>query len=478
MSNLQMVETNSMKRILDKEVVQHFAQQLIGNVILPGDTDYDKARAVWNGMIDKYPAIIVRCAATSDVIAAIQFARDHELTISVRGGGHNVAGSAVCDDGLVIDLSPMKRIAVDPSRRTARVQAGVTWGELDRTTQIYNLAAPGGVVSDTGVAGLTLGGGLGWLRRKYGLSSDNLLSVDIVTADGRLLKASETENADLFWGVRGSGGNFGVVTSFEFQLHPVGPEVMVCFVFHPGEQAREALQFYRQYAAQAPDEVSSFAILGRIPPTEHFPQAAHGKEFVLFAAVYAGSVQDGETAFKPLREFSTPIVDLSGVMPYVEAQSALFDADYPAHEMRYYWKSTYLNALSDEAIDKLIALQAENPSGFSTIDIWQLGGAMSRVAPDATAFGSRSAPFLIGIEANWVHPEQDTANISWNRKVYRELQPYSNGSEYQNFPGLLEDRDAIARSAFGSNYQRLVELKNKYDPTNLFSLNPNIKPSL
>lgn len=467
-----------MKPILNEAAVQHFAQQLTGNVILPGDTDYDAARAVWNGMIDKYPALIARCADTSDVIAAIQFAREHELPIAVRGGGHNVAGSAVCDDGLVIDLSPMKRISVDPSRRIARAQAGVIWGELDRMTQIYGLATPGGVVSDTGIAGLTLGGGLGWLRRKHGLSSDNLLSVDIVTADGRLLKASETENADLFWGVRGAGGNFGIVTSFEYRLHPVGPDVMVCFVFHPADNARLALQFYRQYAAEAPDEVSSFTILGRIPSTDHFPQNVHGQEFVLFAAVYAGPIEDGERAFQPLRAFSTPILDMSGVMPYVEAQSALFDEDYPAHVMRYYWKSTYLNALTDEAIDKLIALQAENPSSYSTIDIWQLGGAMSRVAPDATAFGSRSAPFLIGIEANWVHPEHDAANIAWNRKVYRELQPFSNGAEYQNFPGLLEDKETVARNAFGPNYQRLVELKNKYDPTNLFSLNPNIKPSI
>ena len=477
MSHLEVMQMSGEKAAIDEAALAALTNQLEGRIIRPGDADYDEARAVWNGMIDKYPALIARCANASDVIAAVNFARTNNLVVAVRGGGHNVAGSAVCDDGLVIDLSLMKGIEVDPENRIARAEGGVTWGELDRATQVYGLATPGGVVSDTGIAGLTLGGGLGWLRRKYGLSVDNLLSVDIVTADGRLLKASESENADLFWGLRGGGGNFGIVTAFEYRLHPVGPEVMFCFAFQPGERAKEALEFYREYTASAPDEVSAFAILGTFPETEHYPKEAHGRPFVLFAALYAGPVAEGQRVLKPLWEFDKPIVDMSGVMPYVEAQT-VFDEDYPAGEMRYYWKSVYLRELSDEAIDTLIALQAEDPSPFSTIDIWQLGGAMSRIGPEATAFGSRSAPFLIGIESNWIHPEHDAANIAWNRKVYRDLQPFSDGTEYLNFPGLLEDGDRMAQTTFGANYRRLVELKNKYDPTKLFRLNPNITPTV
>jgi FAD/FMN-containing dehydrogenase len=453
-----------------------FQAKFSGQLIFRNDPDYDTARAVWNGMIDRHPALIARPKTAADVSAAVNFARESGLVLAVRGGGHNVAGSAVCDDGLVIDLSQMRAITVDPTARRARAQGGVTWGELDAATQQYGLAAPGGVVSDTGIAGLTLGGGLGWLRRKHGLSSDNLVSVEIVTADGRILTASETENTDLFWGVRGGGGNFGVVTTFEYQLHPVGPEVFLAFVFYPVSIAKEALRFYREWAANAPDEISAFAILGTVPHNPTFPAEAQGSQYVTFLATYIGEVEDGEKALQPLRDFSKPIIDLSGRMPFVDVQRIL-DEDYPAGKMRYYWKSTYLTGLTDEAIDKLIISAYEIRSAHSTIDIWQLGGAMSRIAPDATAFATRSAPFLIGVEANWEHAEDDIANIAWTRDTLARLQSMSDGTQYLNFPGLMEGGEAAIQQTFGQNYERLAVLKAKYDPTNLFRLNSNIKPA-
>lgn len=446
-----------------------------GELITPDDSRYDEARAVWNGMIDRRPALIAQCKDTMDVIQAVHFAREKNMLLAVRGGGHNVAGLAVCDGGMVIDLSGMKGIVVNLSARTARAEAGVTWGELDRATQAYGLATPGGVVSETGIAGLTLGGGLGWLRRKYGLSSDNLSSVEIVTADGRLLTASETENADLFWGIRGGGGNFGIVTAFEYRLHPVGPEVMMAFVLYPFERAAEVLTFFREFAADAPDEISAFAVLGSVPAEPAYPEALHHKDYVLLAACYAGSVAEGRRLLQPLREQGEPMLDLSAPIQYVDMQMFL-DADYPAGKLRYYWKSVYLNSLSDDAIDHLIMQAASRPSSHSTIDIWQLGGAISRFSPDASAFRNRHSPFLIGVEANWENQRDDVANMEWTRSCIQELQMFSDGSQYMNFPGFLEEGEQQMRTSFGRNYDRLVELKKKYDPTNLFRLNHNVKP--
>lgn len=462
--------------ILDEMTIQTFKGSLRGDLIRPGDPLYDKARAVWNGMIDKKPAFIVRCTGTEDVVKAVNFAREHNLLLSVRGGGHNVAGSAVCDGGLVIDLSQMREVFVDPEARTARAQAGATWADVDQATQKYGLATPGGVVSETGIAGLTLGGGLGWLRRKYGLSCDNLRSVEIVTAGGQVLRASPTEHADLFWGIRGGGGNFGIVTSFEYTLHPVGPEVMFAFVFYPVAQARAALQFYRDYSATAPDEVSSFAIFGTIPHIEPFPREVQGEPYITFAACYAGPVDEGARVMQPLREFSTPLVDLSAPMRYLDVQT-LLDEDYPSGELHYYWKSIYLDAMNDAAIDCLIRAAATRPSHHSTIDIWQLGGAMSRIGAEETAFGRRDFPFLIGIEANWDDPREDAENIEWTRSLWHELHAFSNGGVYLNFPGFGEEGEKLVRAGYGANYERLVALKNKYDPSNLFRLNQNIMPN-
>lgn len=461
-----------------ESAVQALAKNLHGQLLRPGETAYEEARKVWNGMIDRYPALIARCSDVYDVMAAVSFARAHSLVVAVRGGGHNVAGHATCDGGLVIDLSPMKGIQVNAEARTVRAEGGVTIGELDAATQVYGLATPMGVVTKTGIAGLTLGGGFGWLRNKYGLSCDALIGAEVVTADGRLLKASATENADLFWGLRGGGGNFGIVTAFEYQLYPVGPEVMFTFVFHDGrgDKMKRALQFYRDYATSAPDEISTLMACGIIPPEPSvFPEAIHGAPFVLFGGMYAGPAAEGEPLMQPLRSFGQPLIDFSGIMPYTEAQQ-IFDPDYP-DGLRYYWKSLNLTSLTDEAIDRIVYHARRQPSVHSTTDIWHIGGAVARFDAEATAFHGRQAAFLLSPEANWEHPEDDETNITWLRDFIADLAAFSDGSRYLNFPGFQEEGDEMMQASFGQKYERLAALKRKYDPTNFFSLNQNIKPA-
>ncbi len=475
MPDLRIITTTGTDSGLDDPTIEAFKSNLRGELLKPGDAGYEEARRIWNGMIDKRPALIARCKSVADVIASVNFARENKLLIAVRGGGHNVAGTAIAEGGLVIDLSPMKGIRVDLSTRTARAEGGVTLGDLDHETQAFGLATPLGVVSETGIAGLTLNGGLGWLRRKYGLSSDNLVSADVVTVDGRFLTASETENPDLFWGIRGGGGNFGIVTSFEYRLYPVGPEVMVCFVLYPGERAKEVLGFCDEYVAQAPDEVSPLAFLGRVPEMELFPEKWHGKPYAAILAPYAGEVEEGERVLQPLRDLGDPIADLSGPMPYVEAQKIL-DEDYP-DGWRYYWKSQNVNSLDNEVIERLMAHAQAAPSDHSTIDVWYQGGAMGRVGAEESAFGDRSVPYLLGIEANWEEPQDDEANVAWARNCVADMRRFSDGGNYLNFPGFLEEGQDLMRDAYGENYERLVALKNEYDPTNLFRMNQNIKPT-
>jgi FAD/FMN-containing dehydrogenase len=476
MAELRIVTLTGTDSALDEAVVEQFASRLRGGLLRSGDAEYEEVRQVWNGVIDRRPALIVRSADAGDVVDSVNFARENKLLVAVRGGGHNVAGTASADGGLVIDLSAMKEIEVDPEGRTVRAGAGVTIGELDEETQKHGMATPMGVVSQTGIAGLTLNGGIGHLRRKHGLSSDNLVSVDVVTADGRSLTASEDENADLFWAIRGGGGNFGVVTSFEYRLHPVGPEVMCAFVFYPGDRAREVLRSLEEHVANAPDEVSLLSFLGRVPRVEDFPEEWHGEQFVAFLAVYAGPVEEGEEALRPLRELGDQIADFSGPMPYTEVQK-LLDEDYP-DGWRYYWKSLNVGGLHDGVIEALIEHAEAAPSDHSTIDVWFQGGAMGRVGADESAFGDRSAPILLGIEANWEpEPEEDEANIAWARNSFSELRRFSDGGVYLNFPGFLEEGDTMMRDAYGDNYERLVAIKNQYDPTNLFRLNQNIKPT-
>lgn len=461
---------------LDEETVQTFGDGLRGRLIRPGDKDYDTARKVWNGMIDKHPALIARCSGTADVIDAVNFARENLLLLSVRGGGHNIAGQSVCDDGLVVDLSEMRGVHVDPKVRTARAQGGATWADLDRETQVFGLAAPGGVVSTTGIAGLTLGGGLGWLRRKHGLSCDNLISVDVVTADGELVTASEDDNADLFWAVRGGGGNFGVVTSFEYRLHEVGPTVMAAVTMYPDEAADEALPAWKAFVEDASDEVSSQAYFWVIPDVDAFPEEARGRRVFITTAVYAGPADEGERVLQPLREFARPLVDLSGQMPYTAVQQ-LFDPFLPKHERLYYFKSTDLARLDDEVMDAITAGARARPVPSMLIAIWHYGGAVSRVGAEETAFGSRDTEFLFSVDAIWDDPADTAEVIAYSRKFLADMQPYAADGMYVNFPGLGEEGDALTRSAYGANYERLVALKNRYDPGNLFRMNQNVKPS-
>ena len=446
-----------------------------GDVIRPDDPGYDDARAVWNGMIDRYPAVIVRCRGAADVIAAVESVRGTDLPVAVRGGGHNVAGTAVCDDGLVIDCSEMTGVVVDPEARTARVQSGATWADVDHETQAFGLATPGGVVSKTGVAGLTLGGGIGHLRCKYGLTCDNLRSVDLVTADGEFLTASADRNADLFWGLRGGGGNFGVVTSFEFDLHPVGPEVATCLVFYSGDQLRETLAEYREFVADAPEEISTLVFAGEIPEEELFPaEWVHEGKFAIMGC-YAGPTNEGEEALRPLREFGEPIADVSATMPYADFQK-LLDEDYP-DGMRYYWKSLYLDGLSESAIDRIAYWAATAPSPLSTVDIWQLGGAITDVGVEESAFAGRHAPFLLGVEANWEDPQADDTNVEWVRDCLEDMRQFSDGSVYLNFPGFLEEGEDMMRTTFGPAYDRLEVLKDEYDPDGMFRRNQGVVPT-
>jgi FAD/FMN-containing dehydrogenase len=445
-----------------------------GELIRPGDPEYEPARALWNGMIERRPALIAHCAGPDDVMVAVNFARDNELPLAVRGGGHGVAGHAVCDGGLVIGLSGMKGIDVDPNRRTARAEGGCTLGELDRETQRHGLATPLGVVTRTGIAGLTLSGGMGWLRRKHGLSCDNLLSAEIVTADGNLLTASESENADLFWAIRGGGGNFGVVTSFEYRLHPVGPEVFLCFILYPAQRARDVLRACDRYLSEAPEDIAPLGVLGRVPEAEEFPPQSRGEPYVALLGLHPGDPAEGEQVLGPLRYIGEPIADLSGTMPYVEAQAVL-DEDYP-DGWRYYWKSVNVAELSDDVIDRLTERAAAAPSSHSTIDVWYQGGAIARVSEEATAFANRRAPYLLGIEGNWDEQARSEENVSWVRDTYAEMHSLSDGGIYLNFPGFLEEGDQLLREGYGQNYERLVDVKTKYDPTNLFRLNANIEP--
>ncbi len=466
------------KTIIDAAEIAQLAAQVRGSLIAPGDAAYDEARRVWNGMIDRYPALIIKCASVEDVVAAVGFARERGLPLAVRGGGHNVAGHGTVDDGVVIDLSPMHSVEVDPVARVAHVGGGATWGQVDAATQIYGLATPGGVFSDTGVAGLTLGGGYGWLRNTFGLSCDNLIGAEVVLASGEVVRASETENSDLLWGLRGGGGNFGVVTRFSFQLHPVGPEVMFVFVFHDaaGERMAEAIRFYRDFTAAAPDTVNTLMACGVIPPDPHvFPESIHGRPMVVFGALYVGPVAAGQRIVQPLRDFGEPLMDASGPMAYVEAQK-MFDHDYPDGR-RYYWKSLNLTRLDDEVIARIVEHVRRQPSPFSTTDIWHIGGAMRRFGPDHAAYHGRDVAFLLSPEANWDDPADDEANIGWLRGFLAAMEPYSDGGRYLNFGGFQEEGAPMVRAAFGPQYGRLAALKAKYDPTNLFRLNQNILPA-
>ncbi len=442
-------------------------------ILEPGDPGWDEARSVWNGMISHHPARIVRVETAEEVVGAIAMARAAGLPVSVRGGGHNVAGLAVGDGSLVIDLSAMRRIVVDPDRRRALVGAGARWGDVDAAAQAHGLVTPGGVVSDTGVAGLTLSGGLGWIRRQYGLSCDALRGATVVTADGRIVHASADEHPDLFWGLRGGGGNFGVVTEFEFELYPLGPDVATTVAVYPMHEAAARLRDFRDLAPSLPDAVSPLVVLTPVPDDPMFPDSIRGKDALFVAAVAAAPVEEGTALLRPLASLgSGPIVDIGGTWRYVDLQT-FFDADYPAHTMRYYWKSSFADRLPDALIDGLVDAFERRPSHHSTIDIWTGGGAIARVTAAESAFGQRDFAWLISPESNWEDPADDAVNIAWGREVVG----LAGGSAYLNFPGLLEAGDDVARTSHGATYARLADVKRAWDPDNLFRFNVNIVPA-
>jgi FAD/FMN-containing dehydrogenase len=458
----RVVTTRGADAQLEASAVATFRAHLAGELLSASDAGYERARQTWNGMIDKRPALIARCSGVADVIAAVQFAREHDLLVAVRGGGHSLPGFSVCEGGLVIDLSRLKGIRVDPSRRTAIAQPGLTWGEFDREVQVFGLACTGGVISTTGIAGLTLGGGIGWLMRQYGLACDHLQAVDLVTVDGRFLTASATENPDLFWGVRGGGGNFGIVTAFEYKLRPVGP-VLAGMVIHPLAKAREVLRFYREFTSGAPDDLTTYALMLTSPD---------GVPVVALACCYCGALAAGEQAVQPLRRFGPPLADEIRPMAYRELQT-LFDAAYPPGRHNYY-KSHYVAAIADDLIDVMIDGFATVPSPLTALGFEQLGGAVSRVFAQETAFRHREAPYDIAILGEWTDAAATARNVQWVRDVWAATAPYATAGVYVNFLG--EEGEEQVRAAYGSHYQKLVALKRKYDPTNFFRLNQNIKP--
>jgi FAD/FMN-containing dehydrogenase len=457
---------------LDPRVLTTLETRLQGTLIRPGDASYESQRRVWNGSIDRYPACIARCADAADVATALRFARTHGLLVAVRGGGHSFPGHSVCDDGMVIDLSLMKGIRVDPDAHTARVQAGVLLGELDQATQNYALAVTAGIVTHTGVAGLTLGGGIGWIMRKYGLTVDNLLSVDMVTADGESVTASATENADLFWGVRGGGGNFGLVTNFEFRLHPLGPDVFAGPVFWPMEEAAKVLRFYRDWVADCPDELMTIVVQRRVLDLPGVPRDLVGRHVIAVTACYAGPVEDGERVLRPLKAFGRPLLDLCQPKPYLVHQS-MFDPGFP-HGWWYYVRTCDVAELNDDVIDIIAEHGRRIVSPISSIALWQMGGAVARIGEDETPFSGRSAGFTFNINGNSYTAEGFDAERDWARTYWSALAPYQS-SMYVNF--MMDEGEERVRQAYGpAKFDRLKALKRRYDPDNVFRLNQNIPP--
>ncbi len=458
----------------DAALIEGLRAAVRGTVCTSGEPGYDEARTIWNAMIDRRPAVVVRAAGAADVMATVKFAKASGLVLAVRGGGHNIAGNAVCDDGVLLDLSLMKSVRVDPKAKTARVEPGAKLSDFDLEAQAFGLATPLGINSTTGVAGLTLGGGFGWLSRRFGLTVDNLIGADVVNAEGELVNASATQNPELFWGLRGGGGNFGVVTSFEYRLHPVGPEVVAGLALHPLEKAGEYLRAYRELAAKAPDELTMWAVLRKAPPAPFVPAEWHGKDVVVFAVCWSGEREAGLAALAPLRGLGQPICDIIGPMPFAAWQQAFDPLLAPGS--RNYWKSHDFTQLDDGLIDVLLAATRKLPTDECEMFIGHLGGAVNRVAADATAYPHRDVEFIVNVHTRWSDAAQDQACVAWARELFEAMSPFATGGVYVNFmPG--DESARVQVGAYGRNFARLQMLKGQMDPGNLFCMNQNVAPS-
>jgi FAD/FMN-containing dehydrogenase len=457
------------------DAIASLGASLRGEIIDADNEAFDERRAVWNGTIDRRPRLIVRARGVADVRAALALAREYALPVSVRGGGHNVAGSAVVEDGVVIDLSLMRGVRIDPERRIAEVDGGALIGDVDTESQVFGLAAPFGVVSETGIAGLTLHGGLGFLSRRYGLSCDNLVGADVVTADGSLVHASLESNSDLLWALRGGGGNFGVVTRFEYRLHPVGPEVFMVITMYPLDQAVAVVDAFRQFVETAPQEFSGICVFWTTPEGEPVVEENRGQPTVIIAGCWSGDLAEGERILAPLRSITTPLADLSGPLPFTIAQT-LFDPEFPPGQ-RHYWRSLFLDRVDDEIVAMAARQTLSRPSLMSSIDIWALGGKLREEPVGGSAYAQRDRPYLLAYEANWQAPEDDAANIAWTKGACDEAAVYSSGGVYLNFPGFEDERASIIDATYGEKLARLREIKAKYDPQNVFRSNINVAPA-
>jgi FAD/FMN-containing dehydrogenase len=461
---------------LTEDHLEELRAQLRGSAFGPAERGPEDSHPPFNAMYPDEAAITIRCSGTADVVDAVAFARREGLRVAVRGGGHSIAGLSSSRGGMLIDLGAMRGVVVDPQRRLAHVQGGALWGDVDRETQRFGLATPGGVVSDTGVAGLTLGGGYGWLRRKYGLASDNVVAAQVVLADGRVVTASEDENPDLFWALRGGGGNFGIVTAFTFRLHPVGPEVGFSATFYPLEEIGQVLHGYRDATEQFPDEVTATIVTMTFPANPELPEAIHDRPVAIVGGVHTGDPAEGLALMAPLRELATPLFDMSGPTPFVGVQSG-FDALFPRQQIHAYWKSQYVEELSDPLIDVIAARAQTRPAPLTLLNTFHMGGAIASVDPEATAFADRTSPYMISIDGMWPDAEQTRRGKAWVRATFDEISRYGTGGVYLNFTGRDEELTADVDSAFGRNLARLAEIKAIYDPENFFRLNANITPA-
>ena len=473
-NQIEATNTKSNREIVSKKMnnIETLRNHVAGTIILPGDASYDQARTIWNGMIDRKPAVIVRCRTEADVSHAVNYARANQLLVSIRGGGHNIAGLAVCDGGLMIDLSTMKEVRVDARARRAYVQPGATLSDLDRATQEHSLATPTGINSTTGIAGLALGGGFGWLSRKFGLTSDNLVSARVVTAEANCIQVSATSHAELYWALRGGGGNFGVVSEFEFALHPVGPEVFSGLVVFPRSEAVAVLRKYREFVTASPDELSLWIVMRKAPPLPFLPREVHGQNVLVLALCYLGSEESGRKLSAPIADFGTIVGQHVGMQPFTAWQQTFDPLLTPG--ARNYWKSQNFRELKDGLLDMLVEFAGELPSPHCEIFIGQLGGRVARVAADATAFGNRDANFVMNVHGRWNLPAEDREGIAWAREFYRRTIPFATGGAYANF--LTAEETGRVKSAFGANYARLAKVKAAYDPGNFFRINQNIRP--